>query len=161
MQSDYDGAWKDLLHGHLREVLACYFPAVAVAIDWSAPVRFLEQELRQLPITEDSPGNRVDILVEVATFEAGPQTLQFREKIVEFDQMNTTAYLTDLEELAMEKGCTLTRQQAVIEALEIRFDRVPEGLREEIGAVTDSARLHALHRAAIRCPDIETFAREL
>lgn len=304
MKSDYDGAWKDLLHGHLREVLACYFPAVAVAIDWSAPVRFLEQELRQLPFTEDSPGNRVDILVEVVTFEAGPQTiylhlevqsfaeeefasrlhacfqglsratgrdvvtlavladlhpgwkpdtyrysrlgcevifrfpvcklleilptlegdtslpalaakaqvaalqtsanpdlrlaarwrltrllleegytrtdvrdalrlvawmmqlprtqtLQFREKIVEFDQMNTTAYLTDLEELAMEKGCTLTRQQAVIEALEIRFDRVPEGLREEIGTVTDSARLHALLRAAIRCPDIETFAREL
>ena len=89
------------------------------------------------------------------------QTLQFREKIVDFDQMNATAYITDLEELAMEKGQTLAQQQAVIEALEIRFDRVPGGLREEIGRVADSARLHALLRAAIRCADLESFSKEL
>ena len=101
------------------------------------------------------------------------QTLQFREKIVEFDKMNATAYITDLEELAIEKGMekgmekgiekgqTLARQQDVIEALEIRFDRIPSGLREEIGRVADSARLHALHRAAIRCADLESFTKEL
>jgi hypothetical protein len=320
VKSDYDGAWKDLLHGHLREVLACYFPGVAAAVDWSAPVRFLDQELRQLRIAEAIPGNRVDILAEVLTFENGPQTiylhlevqsfaeedfaarlhacfqglsratggdvvtlavladlqpgwkpdtyrysrlgcevtfrfpvcklleilpsldedtslpalaakaqiaalqtssnpdlrmaarwrltrllleqgysradvrdalrliawmmqlprtqtLQFREKIVEFDQMNATAYITDLEELAIEKGMekgiekgmkkgikkgqTIAQQQAVIEALEIRFDRVPDGLREEIGLIVDSARLHALLRSAIRCADLESFAKEL
>jgi hypothetical protein len=308
VKSDYDGAWKDLLHAHLREVLACYFPGVAAAVDWAAPVRFLDQELRQLRIAEATPGNRVDILVEVMTFEGGrqtiylhlevqsfaeedfaarlhacfqglsratggdvvtlavladlqagwkpdtyrysrlgcevtfrfpvcklleilpsleedtslpalaakaqiaalqtsanpdlrmaarwrltrllleqgysradvldalrvvawmmqlprTQTLQFREKIVEFDQMNATGYLTDLEELAMEKGMekgqTIAQQQAIIEALEIRFDRMPDGLREEIGRVADSAHLHALHRAAIRCADLESFAKEL
>ena len=105
------------------------------------------------------------------------QTLQFREKIVEFDQINATAYNTDLEELAIEKGIekgmekgmekgiekgqTIAQQQAVIEALEIRFDRVPDGLREEIGHITNPSHLHTLHRAAIRCADIESFTKEL
>ena len=97
------------------------------------------------------------------------QTLQFREKIVEFDQINATAYITDLEELAIEKGMekgiekgqTIAQQQAVIEALEIRFDRVPDGLREEIGHITNPSHLHTLHRAAIRCADIESFTKEL
>ena len=60
-----------------------------------------------------------------------------------------------------ERGRILAQQQAVVEALEIRFDRVPDGLREEIGHIVDSARLHALHRAAIRCADLESFAKEL
>jgi len=58
-------------------------------------------------------------------------------------------------------GMILAQQQAVVEALEIRFDRVPEGLREEIERIVDSARLHALLRAAIRCADLESFAKEL
>ena len=60
-----------------------------------------------------------------------------------------------------QKGELRAQQQAVIEALEIRFDLVPEGLREEIEHVTDSARLHLLHRAAIRCADLESFTKEI
>ena len=55
----------------------------------------------------------------------------------------------------------LAQQQAVVEALEIRFDRVPDGLREEIGHIVDSARLHVLLRAAIRCADLESFVKDL
>ena len=84
MKSDYDGAWKDLLHGHLREVLACYFPGVAAAVDWSAPVRFLDQELRTLRIADATPGNRVDLLVEVITFETGPQTIYLHLEVQSF-----------------------------------------------------------------------------
>jgi hypothetical protein len=40
MASDYDGAWKDLLHRRFPEILACYFPAVGAAIDWSQPPEF-------------------------------------------------------------------------------------------------------------------------
>lgn len=59
------------------------------------------------------------------------------------------------------EGQLLARQQAVVEALEIRFDRVPDGLREEIGHIVDPTRLHALHREAIRCSDLESFAKAL
>jgi predicted transposase YdaD len=60
-----------------------------------------------------------------------------------------------------QEGRIATKQQAVIEALEVRFERVPEGLKEAIGGVGDSEKLSALLRTAIRCEDIETFARDL
>ena len=60
-----------------------------------------------------------------------------------------------------QRGMILARQQDVIEALEIRFDLVPDGLREEIEHVTDSARLHLLLRSAIRCADLESFTKEI
>jgi hypothetical protein len=60
-----------------------------------------------------------------------------------------------------EAGTIFTRQQSVIEALEVRFERVPEGLKEAIAGVGDLEKLTALHRAAIRCADIESFARTL
>jgi hypothetical protein len=55
----------------------------------------------------------------------------------------------------------LTKQHDVIEALEVRFERVPEGLKEAIAEVTGLEKLTALLRAAIRCVDLESFAREL
>ena len=76
--------------------------------------------------------------------------------------MSTADILRQEGELRGEqRGMILARQQDVIEALEIRFDRVPDGLREEIEHVTDSTRLHLLHRAAIRCADLESFTKEI
>jgi hypothetical protein len=66
-----------------------------------------------------------------------------------------------LRQEGRQEGGILAQQQAVVEALEIRFDRVPDGLREEIGRIVDSARLHVLHRAAIRCADLESFVKDL
>ena len=42
MKSDYDGAWKNLLHNHLRESLELYFPAAAARIDWASQPVFLD-----------------------------------------------------------------------------------------------------------------------
>ena len=60
-----------------------------------------------------------------------------------------------------QEGLTRANQAAILEALEVRFERVPEGLREEIQSVSDLTKLQSLHRAAIRCADLESFAREL
>jgi len=60
-----------------------------------------------------------------------------------------------------QEGLIFSQQQAVLEALEIRFQRAPEGLREEIEAITDSEKLTHLHRAAITSADLESFAAEL
>ena len=59
------------------------------------------------------------------------------------------------------RGQVAAKQQDILEALEIRFQRVPEGLREEIEAITDSKKLTRLHRAAITSADLESFAAEL
>jgi hypothetical protein len=64
-------------------------------------------------------------------------------------------------EEGIEKGSLFTKQQAVIEALEVRFERIPEGLKEAIAGVGDLSKLSTLLRVAIRCEDLETFAREL
>jgi predicted transposase/invertase (TIGR01784 family) len=60
-----------------------------------------------------------------------------------------------------QEGLIFSKQQDILEALEIRFDRVPEGLREEIESITDSKKLTHLHRAAITSADLESFAAEL
>ena len=60
-----------------------------------------------------------------------------------------------------QEGLIFSQQQAILEALEIRFQRAPEGLCEEIEAITDSEKLTRLHRAAITSADLESFAAEL
>jgi predicted transposase/invertase (TIGR01784 family) len=60
-----------------------------------------------------------------------------------------------------EEGLIFSKQQDILEALEIRFQRVPEGLREEIEAVSDTKKLSLLLRAAITSVDLEAFAAEL
>jgi hypothetical protein len=49
----------------------------------------------------------------------------------------------------------------LIEVLESRFGRVPEGLIEEIRHEKNLAKLRALHREAIVCPTVETFTASL
>ena len=60
-----------------------------------------------------------------------------------------------------QEGLIFSKQQDILEALEIRFERVPEGLREEIESIADSKKLTHLHRAAITSADLESFAVEL
>lgn len=78
----------------------------------------------------------------------------------------------DLKETAMtlaqqfrqeghQEGLLLGQRRAVLEALQIRFALVPDTVRAELAQITDSRRLDALHRAAIRCETLESFVREL
>ena len=60
-----------------------------------------------------------------------------------------------------QEGLVRANQAAILEALEIRFNRVPEGLREEIELIADTAKLQTLLRAAIRSATLESFVAEL
>ncbi len=60
-----------------------------------------------------------------------------------------------------QEGLVRANKAAILEALEIRFNRVPEGVREEIELTADTAKLQSLHRAAIRSADLESFVAEL
>ena len=61
----------------------------------------------------------------------------------------------------LHKGIIESKQQDIVQVLKIRFDRVPEGLLEEIESIAVVDKLSRLLNAAIRCPDLEAFAREL
>ena len=61
----------------------------------------------------------------------------------------------------ISQGLSRGRQEGVIEALEIRFGELPEGLKAAISEVRDIDHLKHLHREAIRCADVECFTRAL
>jgi hypothetical protein len=60
-----------------------------------------------------------------------------------------------------QEGFVLSRQQDVLEVLEIRFGLIPEGLKEAVESIQEEDRLRALHRTAVQCADVESFAKHL
>lgn len=86
MKSDYDGAWKNLLHNYLRESLEFFFPTVAVGIDWKAKPDFLDQELRQLELSDDAGGNRVDLLVRVGLLNGESEIIHLHIEVQSFEE---------------------------------------------------------------------------
>jgi hypothetical protein len=86
-------------------------------------------------------------------------------RLVLTHQENNMPYVTDMEALARKEGRNEGRigtlQESVIDALEIHFDRVPEGLKEAIHEIQDEAHLRNLLRSAIKAPSIEAFAESL
>jgi predicted transposase YdaD len=82
---------------------------------------------------------------------------QFRQE----GREETRSLAEQFRQEGRQEGLVFSKQQDILEALEIRFERVPEGLREEIESIADTARLQSLLRAAIRSADIESFAAEL
>ena len=60
-----------------------------------------------------------------------------------------------------QEGEVCSRQQVLLEALEVRFGSIPARLGAALSAVRDLERLKALNRAALISPDLETFASNL
>ena len=86
---------------------------------------------------------------------------QFRQEGREETRSLAEQFRQEGREEGREEGLIFSKQQDILEALGIRFQRVPEGLREEIEAISDSKKLSSLLRAAITCADLESFAAEL
>jgi predicted transposase/invertase (TIGR01784 family) len=82
---------------------------------------------------------------------------QFRQE----GREETRSLAEQFRQEGRKEGLIFSKQQDILEALMIRFDRVPEGLREEIESIADSKKLTHLHRAAITSADLESFAAEL
>lgn len=68
--------------------------------------------------------------------------------------------MTAAEQL-IEEGLYKGHQLSVIKNLEIRFESVPEGLKEAIYSVTNEAKLDELHVASVKCSSIEDFSKNL
>lgn len=127
-------------------------------------VKELVEEITGEPLKEAASG----ILRQLWHYLMRHSELQNHEitKIVEdsIPKEEKRYFMTTAERLISEgrqEGQLLAKQQDVIEALVIRFDRVPEGLREEIEHIGDVEKLSRLLRTAIRCVDMEDFAKEL
>jgi hypothetical protein len=78
------------------------------------------------------------------------------------EQLHEEGMLQGIEhgmQQGIHRGQVVAKQQDILEALEIRFQRVPEGLREEIALITETAKLQSLHRAAITSATLDEFAQ--
>ena len=89
----------------------------------------------------------------------------FDQSLEEYEEERSMPYITSIERHGIEKGLQQGRlqalQEAVVEALQARFPRVPGALRDQIVAIEDAARLKELHRSAVVAGDIEEFRRSL
>jgi hypothetical protein len=59
------------------------------------------------------------------------------------------------------EGTLAANRQSVLEALDLRFGPIPDGLRDSLNAIADPEKLRALHRAAIVSDSLEAFAASL
>lgn len=66
MVDDYDSPWKDAIERYFPDFLHFYFPRAHALIDWSQPLRFLDNELRTV-VRDAALGKRfVDKLIQVS-----------------------------------------------------------------------------------------------
>jgi len=76
--------------------------------------------------------------------------------------MSTADMLMEKGELrGLLRGQLRAQHEAVLEALKLRFKRVPAGLREAVQSIDSTKKLHALHRAAILSDSLDAFAEHL
>ena len=60
-----------------------------------------------------------------------------------------------------QEGRQVALQEDIIEVLSVRFEHVPEGLKEAIGEIAEELRLRALHKAALRATTLESFTNSI
>lgn len=93
--------------------------------------------------------------------------VEFRRELVEYEQQQRMPYITSIEELGRregwqegrQEGLIAAQQKAVLDVVEVRFGKVPEGLREAVESIQDEVRLSALLKAAIRADSVEELTR--
>jgi hypothetical protein len=95
--------------------------------------------------------------------------IEFRDQVAEYEEQQRMPYITSIQELGRKEGhqegwregVISTRQNDVVDALEIRFGQVPDACRQAILAIRDEDRLRTLHHAAIQSGSIDDFVRAL
>lgn len=70
-------------------------------------------------------------------------------------------YVTTIERRAIEQGIERGRLQTlremVVEALQLRFERIPDEVLTALAKLSDLQQLKNLHRQAIIIPSLEEF----
>lgn len=85
----------------------------------------------------------------------------FKNKLSEISDPEIRADAMTLAQQFRQEGRQEILQANIREALEIRFENVPRGLRDAIVLVTDDSKLREMHRTAIRCASLDDFAASL
>ncbi|MFP4008384.1 MAG: transposase [Spirulinaceae cyanobacterium] len=85
------------------------------------------------------------------------QQTSFQQEIQRFEEENRMPYVTSIERFALARGALLNAREAVIEALHVRFEAVPETIVEAVNQIEDGAVLKSLLRQAITVATLAEF----
>lgn len=89
----------------------------------------------------------------------------FHYSLEQYEGETRMPYITSIERNAIEKGREEGREQglrqAIVSALLVRFECVPDGVRDAIERVSDLEALTRLLETAIRAESMEEFQQNL
>ena len=89
----------------------------------------------------------------------------FQRRVEQIESRYKMPYVTSIERLARKDGRVEGRvegqQEMLLTLLREKFVDVPASLAEQIAAISDVNRLHALFRAAVRLGSLKEFERQL
>ncbi|HRQ87927.1 MAG TPA: hypothetical protein PLA50_03970 [Bacteroidia bacterium] len=126
------------------------------------------RELTGLPLPEGCRGSALTLNLLLQRFKTKTRE-EIRKMIAELTPLHETRAGRELleegiergREEGIERGREAGQRADILEALEIRFGTVPEGLREAVEVASGQERLRGLHRAAILSATLEEFAQAL
>jgi hypothetical protein len=138
-------------------------PVQRQALKWALTRSLYERGYRKEDILELF--RLIDWLVRLPQ----EQEVEFRRQVAEYEAQKHMPYITSIERLGREEGrqegrregAIITRQHAVLDALDIRFGEVADAIRQRIEAIQDEAQLRALLKSAIQVGSIEEFTQSL
>ena len=96
------------------------------------------------------------VLGMLAGYVMDPKVVQ---QIVRWDMaaIRDNPFVEELKQIWLQEG----RQRDMLEALEVRFGKVPAPVRDAVNRVDDESRLNDLFRRAVTCGSVEEFATDL
>jgi len=134
-ESDYDGAWKEILRQHFREILEKYFVAMAAAIDWSYAPEWSDKELSRVLARLKRRPRAVDVLVKLRLKAGGEQWIMLHLEVQSGREADFTVRIA-----RYNSGLFWTFEQRVV-TLVVSLDRLDDesarGLEPEIRTGAD------------------------
>ncbi len=161
---------KEIQKQRLKEAIA-NFPEkdewVEGRVQYNIEVRNLMAKSKMVkPLTDEEIEERrrtFEEILHVFRFLDGVLALidLDKEKIIYDELMSKeveeVAYITNFERLAMLREA----RELVMDALEVKFGAVPEGLQTKVQEIQEREVLRKLHRQAILAPSMEEFKKSL
>jgi hypothetical protein len=90
-----------------------------------------------------------------------PLELEFKEFVTKYEEKQKMPYVTSIERIGHKEGHQEGRQEALLDILEVRFERLPETLIEAIKNLKDTLLLSELHKKAVLVESLEKFEQLL
>ena len=81
----------------------------------------------------------------------------FLRELKEMEEVKRVPYITSIEEFAKKEGMLENAQESVIDAIETRFDEVPEDMAKQIREMKDLNILKNLLKKAIKSETLDEF----